>query len=498
MIFDTRKSGVLLHPSSLPGKFGIGTLGEEAFRFVDWLNEAGQKIWQILPLGPTDWSHSPYQSYSAFAGNPDLIDPATLAHQGLLSPTSLLDPPDFPKNRIDYKLLLPYREKLLQEAFHNFSSSGGFNTAEYQQFWDHNWWWLESWSLFDACRSNLPGCDWSQWKNPIRIRQENALSEHYQQFRESVEYSRFLQFIFFGQWFALKKYANEKEVFIFGDIPLYVAFNSADVWSNQSLFLLDKELRPTLVGGVPPDYFSKTGQLWGNPLFDWQKMKETGFQWWMARIHFNLRLFDMVRIDHFRGLESFWAIPAGEKTAINGSWKRAMGDEMLQLLQQQIGSLPIVAEDLGLITPEVDQLRKKFTLPGMKVMQFAFSGEPENNHLPHNYSSDFVAYTGTHDNNTTNGWLKSLKKEEKKQVENYLGSEQINAWHLIRKVEESVAQIAIIPMQDILGLPVTARMNKPGTVKGNWIWRMDPELQKKEYSTNLLEITKIFGRCGNI
>ncbi|MEI7421687.1 MAG: 4-alpha-glucanotransferase [Prolixibacteraceae bacterium] len=494
MIFDTRKSGVLLHPSSLPGNYGIGTLGEEAFRFVDWLNEAGQKIWQILPLGPTDWSHSPYQSYSAFAGNPDLIDLDLLNKEGLLSSVALQNPPDFPKDKIDYKILLPYREKLLKEAFLNFSSSGGFNTGEYHQFWEHNWWWLESWSLFDACRRNLPGTDWSKWKNPIKTRLEPALKDNYTLFRESVDFSRFLQFIFFKQWFALKRYANEKGVFILGDIPLYVAYNSADVWSNQSLFLLDEALQPTYVGGVPPDYFSKTGQLWGNPLFDWQKMKETGFQWWMARIHFNLRLFDLVRIDHFRGLESFWAVAAGEKTAINGSWMKANGDEMLQLLQQQLGSLPIVAEDLGLITHEVDQLRKKYALPGMKVIQFAFSDDPENNHLPHNYTKDFVAYTGTHDNNTTNGWLQSLKKNDLKQVEKYLGSEQLNSWHLIRKVEESVAQLAIIPMQDILGLLSTSRMNKPGTVKGNWIWRMDIELLKKDHGTKLLELTKLFGR----
>ncbi|HEY5510174.1 MAG TPA: 4-alpha-glucanotransferase [Prolixibacteraceae bacterium] len=494
MIFDTRKSGVLLHPSSLPGKYGIGSLGAEALKFVDWLNEAGQKIWQILPLGPTNRSHSPYQSYSAFAGNPGLIDLELLVREGLLSDKSLKNPPEFPIDKIDFKLVLPYREKLLKEAFLNFSASGGFNTGEYHQFWDQNWWWLESWSLFDACLNNLKGSNWSKWEKPIRLRQEIALSEHYRLLRESVEFSRFLQFIFFNQWFALKKYANEKGISIFGDIPLYVSYNSADVWSNQSLFLLNEDLSQKLVGGVPPDYFSKTGQLWGNPLFDWQRMKETGFQWWMARIHFNLKLFDLVRIDHFRGLESFWAVPAGEKTAINGSWMKANGEEMLQLLQQQIGTLPIVAEDLGLITPEVDQLRKKFNLPGMKVLQFAFSDEADNTHLPHNYTNDFVSYTGTHDNNTTAGWLQSLKKEEKRRVQNYLGSDELNSWHLIRKVEESVAQLAIIPMQDILELPSLARMNKPGTIKGNWIWRMDPALLTKEHGTKLLEITQLYRR----
>jgi 4-alpha-glucanotransferase len=273
-----------------------------------------------------------------------------------------------------------------------------------------------------------------------------------------------------------------------------VAFNSSDVWSNQSLFLLDENRQPSLVGGVPPDYFSETGQLWGNPLFDWNKMKEKGYDWWMARLHFNLRMFDMVRIDHFRGLESFWAIPAGEKTAINGSWMKANGEEMLQLLQQQIGTLPIVAEDLGLITPEVEQLRKKFNLPGMKVIQFAFSDEANNTHLPHNYSSDFVAYTGTHDNNTTIGWLKSLKIKEKAKVQSYLGGEALDNWQLIRKVEESVAQIAIVPMQDILSLNETGRMNKPGTTKGNWIWRMEQKKLKAFHGNQLKKLTELYGR----
>ena len=313
-------------------------------------------------------------------------------------------------------------------------------------------------------------------------------------FEEEVHYSRFLQYIFFAQWFALKNYANSKGISIFGDIPLYVAFNSSDVWSNQSLFLLDKNRQPSLVGGVPPDYFSETGQLWGNPLFDWNKMKEKGYDWWMARLHFNLRMFDMVRIDHFRGLESFWAIPAGEKTAINGSWMKANGEEMLQLLQQQIGSLPIVAEDLGLITPEVDQLRKKFNLPGMKVIQFAFSGDSGNTHLPHNYSDDFVAYTGTHDNNTTIGWINSLTNKERAKVQSYLGTEKLDNWDLIRKVEESVAQIAIIPLQDIQGLEGKARMNKPGTTRGNWIWRIESDQFNPAHTKELLKLTKLFNR----
>ncbi|MCK9640975.1 MAG: 4-alpha-glucanotransferase, partial [Prolixibacteraceae bacterium] len=282
MIINKRTSGILLHPSSLPGKYGIGSLGEEAYKFVDWLSESGQKVWQMLPLGPTDWSHSPYQAYSAFAGNPDLIDLDFLVKDGYLSLNELADPPAFPSGKIDFKTVLPYREKLLKTAFIAFKESRGFDSSGYHQFWDQHWWWLESWSLFDACRKNLPGKDWNDWEEALQLREDNALASYYTLFKEQIDYSRFLQYLFFGQWFALKTYANQKGVSIFGDIPLYVAYNSSDVWSNQSLFLLDEKREPTLVGGVPPDYFSETGQLWGNPLFDWPRMKERGFEWWMA------------------------------------------------------------------------------------------------------------------------------------------------------------------------------------------------------------------------
>ncbi len=498
MIVNNRASGILLHPSSLPGKYGIGTMGEEAYKFVDWLSEFGQKVWQMLPLGPTDRSHSPYQAYSAFAGNPDLIDLDFLVRDGYLTLNALVDPPAFPAGKVDFKAVLPYREKLLKTAFVAFKKSEGLDRSDYRQFWDQHWWWLESWSLFDACRTNLPCRDWNYWEEALQLREEIALASYYDRFKEEIEYSRFLQFIFFGQWFALKNYANRKGISIFGDIPLYVAYNSSDVWSNQSLFLLDEKRRPTLVGGVPPDYFSETGQLWGNPLFNWIRMKELGFEWWMARMHFNLRIFDLVRIDHFRGLESFWAIPAGEKTAIHGSWMKANGEEMLQLLQNQIGPLPIVAEDLGLITPEVHHLRKKFNLPGMKVLQFAFSEEADNTHLPHNYTADFVSYTGTHDNNTTKGWLQSLNQEELSGVQSYLGTETLDNWHLIRKSEESVAQLAIIPMQDILNLSASARMNKPGTTRGNWIWRMQQKQLKAAHGKQLLKLTRMYGRTDQI
>lgn len=494
MVPSKRASGILLHPSSLPGKYGIGSLGSAAYQFVDWLQEAGQQIWQMLPLGPTDWSHSPYQAYSAFAGNPDLIDLELLAADGLLTPTALANPPAFPTGKVQFATVIPYRETLLKKAYNQFKLTEGFQSEGYAHFWNEHWWWLESWSLFDACRGNLPGKDWSEWEAKLLLREPGALADCYHLFKETANYSRFLQYQFFKQWFNLKNYANAKGISLFGDIPLYVAYNSSDVWSNQNLFLLDEQRKPTLVGGVPPDYFSETGQLWGNPLYDWQKMKEQGYAWWMARLHFNLRMFDLVRIDHFRGLESFWAIPAGEKTAINGSWMKAGGEEMLQLLQQQIGTLPIIAEDLGLITPEVDQLRKKFNLPGMKVLQFAFSDGTANTHLPHNYSSDFAAYTGTHDNNTTAGWLSSLTSNEKVHVQSYIGGEIPESWHLIRLAEASVAQLCILPVQDLLNLPANARINTPGTTKGNWIWRLKPGLLKPRHGARLKELTDLYGR----
>lgn len=494
MNFEGRRSGVLLHPSSLPGISGIGTLGAEAYRFVDWLHLAGQKVWQILPLGPTDYSHSPYQSYSAFAGNPDLIDPGLLVKEGYLPAGALENPPVFPGEKVQFSALLPYRENLLRKAFAKFSSGHGFEKPGWWQFWDENSWWLDSWSLFDACTRHSKTTDWNGWDQELRGRQEIAMQEARLDFEEDVWFSRFLQYIFFSQWYSLKKYANEKGISIFGDLPLYVSYNSSDVWSNQHLFLLNPQRKPEMVGGVPPDYFSETGQLWGNPLYDWGRIKDDNFGWWMARLHFNLRMYDMVRIDHFRGLESFWAVPAEEKNAINGQWMKAEGDDMLNLLQQQIGSLPIVAEDLGLITEEVHQLRTKYRLPGMKVLQFAFSDEDNNPHLPHNHSQDFLVYTGTHDNNTTRGWLSSMPASEKERLKAYLGKESPSSATLIRKAMESVAHLAIIPMQDILNLGTSARMNTPGTIKGNWIWRMGPDMLTEESAEQMASLAKTYGR----
>jgi 4-alpha-glucanotransferase len=491
---EDRYSGILLHPTSLSGKYGIGSLGEEARHFLDWMADSGQKIWQILPLGPTDWSHSPYHCYSAFAGNSDLIDLDALVNAGMLEPEELKQNKTFPVSVIDYNLIRKFREPLLNKAFHRFRENGGFDSDDYLMFWNEHSWWLKSWSLFYACRKNLAGKDWSHWDEELIREDEKALNSIDLYYRDDVEYQKFLQFIFFRQWLSLKKYANEKGIKIFGDVPLYVAYNSADVWTNKDIFLLDDKRIPTMVAGVPPDYFSETGQLWGSPLYNWERLHQRRYDWWIARIHFNLRMFDLVRIDHFRGLESFWAVPYGEKTAVNGHWIRAQGDAILRILQSQLGHLPIIAEDLGMITDEVRELRKKYNLPGMKVLQFAFAHDATNEHLPHNYHKDFVAYTGTHDNDTTIGWLKSLKRKEAAHLKRYLGPGNIDHWKIIRAALSSVAQISIIPMQDILGLDSSARMNTPGTTKGNWKWRLSSSFDWEKEGQKLRELTLTYGR----
>jgi len=489
-----RASGILLHPTSLPGKYGIGSLGEEAYHFIDWLAGSGQKIWQILPLGPTDFSHSPYQCYSAFAGNSDLIDLDELVKIGLIDHEIKPPAKAFPPESVDYFHVRKFREPYLQQAFIRFREVGGFGWDDYQRFWQENSWWLEAWSLFYACRKNLKGKDWSYWEESLVRHKQDSLHLHYRIYREDVEYQRFMQFLFFKQWFSLKRYANRRDIKIFGDIPLYVSFDSADVWANQEIFMLDKSRKPVMVGGVPPDYFSETGQLWGNPLFDWKKLQNRNYDWWIARLHFNLNLFDLVRIDHFRGLESFWAIPFGEKTAVKGEWMKANGDGILRLLQSQIGHLPIIAEDLGTITPEVQHLRKKYHLPGMKVLQFAFASDAANEHLPHNYDLDFTAYTGTHDNDTTANWLTKLKGEERENLRHYFGTTGIDHWKMIRAVLGSVAQMTIIPLQDVLGLDASARMNTPGTIENNWRWRLSDTIDLKESGEKLKALTVLYNR----
>ncbi len=492
-----RKSGILLHITSLPGAEGTGTLGKEAFKFVDFLHDAGQKLWQILPLGPVGHGYSPYQCYSAFAGNPMLIDLELLVEEGLLTEDELYSMPKFLKKRVEFSKVEKWKCPVLRKAFEMFRGELFSNYRdEYYTFLDTHGWWLNDYAMFMSAKVHFgTEVSWSDWEDNIKFRNDNGLRELGGELSDEVEYRKFLQFLFFRQWFSLKRYANEKGIEIIGDVPLYVSGDSSDVWTNTDIFLLDRELNPTEVGGVPPDYFSETGQLWGNPVFNWPRLKEREYDWWMARLHFNLNMFNQVRIDHFRGLESFWSVPSGEENAINGRWVPAFGYEMLSLIKSQIGKLPFIAEDLGIITPEVDHLRESFDLPGMKVLQFAFTTDATNKDLPHNYEGNHVVYTGTHDNNTTLGWLKEVKDEEKLMVEKYVTKTDKQALtEVVEMALSSIAETAIIPMQDLLELDSDSRMNTPGTPTGNWGWRFQWSQLKKYQMEFIKELTEKYNR----
>jgi len=490
-----RSSGVLMHLSSLPNRYGIGTLGTDAFEFVDFLAETKQRFWQILPIGPTGYGNSPYQSYSVFAGNLLFISLESLVEDGLLGEELLLQYPEVSERKVEYDRVRAEKTILLRDAYENFKINFDDWKEDYYTFLGEHSWWLTDYALFQALKDANDGLRWNEWDDGLRKRDSHELDVAMLQHDAAINFHRFVQFVFFRQWFLLKNYANAKGVMILGDLPLYVSLDSSDVWGNQDIFMLDDNGRMTYVGGVPPDYFSETGQYWGCPVFDWKRLSERGYDWWAARVHFNLRMFDQVRIDHFRGLESFWAIPATEENAINGEWLPANGYEMLGLLKSQLGHLPLIAEDLGIITPEVETLRDAFGLPGMKVLQFAFASDSKNVNLPHNYSQNFVVYTGTHDNDTTLGWLKSATKDERKNLRRYFSS----AWSsvhrdLVEVAWASVAKVAIIPMQDLLELDGKHRMNTPGTVQDNWEWRMDWKMLKKSHREFLQGLTEKYNR----
>ncbi len=491
----TRSSGILLHISSLPNKHGIGTMGKEAYKFVDFLKNSGQKHWQILPIGPTGYGNSPYQAYSAFAGSTMLISLDKLVVDGLLSGKELGGLTALSIDKVEYDLVSQTKDSLLRKAFLVFKERFNDFKEDYYTFLGEHSWWLNDYALFMALKKREEETVWNEWEDQYKKRNVHELDFAHHEHAEEIYFQRFAQFVFFKQWFDLKKYANKQGVSFIGDLPLYISLDSSDVWANQDIFVLDEECVPTKVGGVPPDYFSETGQLWGCPVFDWNKLKERKYDWWMARMHFNLNMFDVIRIDHFRGLESFWSVPAEEETAIKGEWIPANGFEMLSLLKSQIGNLPIIAEDLGMITPEVHRLRNHFGLPGMKVLQFAFSTDATNEHLPHNYEKNYVVYTGTHDNDTTLGWAKSCTKKERKNLKKYynLNAKRITK-RLIEEAWASVADTAIIPLQDLLGLDSTARMNIPGTPTDNWEWRFKWSELKNGHAKYLREITKLYGR----
>lgn len=494
-----RSSGILLHPTSFPSRFGIGDLGPEAYRFVDFLAATGQRYWQILPLGPTGYGDSPYQCFSANAGNPLMISPERLRDIGLLTDADFNDTPDFPL-QVDFGWVIHAKTPLLRKACDNFQHQADSKlAADFEEFCQSKADWLDDYALFRAIKDAHGGISWHQWDRPIAHHKPEAIDQWYQKLAPEVFYHKFLQFEFFRQWTDLKHYANQKGIEIMGDLPIYLAHDSAEVWAHPDLFCLDEETGlPSLMAGVPPDYFSATGQLWGNPIYNWDYIQENDFKWWIQRFRGLFDRVDLVRIDHFRGFEAYWAVPLGEETAVNGEWKLAPGKELFKRLQQELGRLPIIAEDLGLITPEVEALRDEFEFPGMKVLHFAFDSETDNPYLPFNYDRNYVVYTGTHDNDTTVGWFNRRSPEEQGRVTRYLGCTSADGihWDLMRLAFSSVANQAITPLQDVLGLDSDARMNEPSRAMGNWGWRYSADALTDEVGHRLRAMTELYGRVA--
>ncbi|MDZ7954267.1 4-alpha-glucanotransferase [Nostoc sp. DedQUE09] len=495
-----RTSGILLHPTSFPSQFGIGDFGSEAYRFVDFLVESKQQLWQILPLGPTGDSNSPYASYSAIAGNPLLISPELLQKKGLLV-EDFTNLPKFSTERVDFSQVIQTKIPMLQKACKNFKTNAtSRQLQEFQEFCQSQAYWLDDYALFMALKDAHKGASWNAWEMAIAQRKPEAIEQWQQRLADEVFYHKYLQFEFFSQWLQLKRYANQRKIQILGDIAIYVAHDSADVWANPGNFCLDESTgEPALMAGTPPDYFSATGQLWGNPVYNWVRLQQENFKWWVQRFESMLNYVDLIRIDHFRGFQAYWAVKQGETTAINGRWIEAPGEAFFEVLKQKLGNLPIIAEDLGEISPEVYALRDRFEFPGMKILQFAFGdgSQAEKRFLPFNYQSNCIVYTGTHDNDTTVGWFNQLLPPEKEQVLGYLGcqSESGIHWDLIRLALSSVANQAIIPLQDVLGLSTEARMNFPGKNVGSWGWRYQSVALTVEISDRLKAMTETYGRA---
>lgn len=490
-----RTCGVLLHCTSLPSPHGIGDLGPAAYAWVDVLAQILQTWWQVLPLGPTGYGDSPYQCFSAFAGNPLLISPELLVSDGLLQPGDL-GGVEFPLNRVAFERVIPYKAGLTALAWERFCAGAGGGLAdEFEAFCGEHAAWLEEYALFMAIKEVQGGTSWQQWPSPLRLREPKALAAALRELHSQAMLHKFRQFLFFRQWQALRVYAHSRGVRLLGDMPIFVSIDSADVWSQPELFKLDAEGRPRVVAGVPPDYFSATGQLWGNPLYEWEVHRQTHYRWWIARLRATLGLVDCIRLDHFRGFEAAWEVPAGKPTAEEGAWVPGPGSELFEACRTAVGSLPLVAEDLGVITPEVDALRQQLGLPGMRVLQFAFGGARESRFLPHRFERHTVVYTGTHDNATTLGWYRRLTPDEHRNFRRYVpGTGDGPAWDLIRLAWASVAECAIAPLQDILSLGPEARMNLPGQPRGNWRWRFAPHMLRKSALDKLAELTAAYDR----
>lgn len=501
-----RASGILLHPSSLPGPFGIGDLGGEAYRFADFLTAGGQSLWQVLPLGPTGYGDSPYAGYSAFAGNTLLISPQQLFAENLISQDDL-DRIALVSPRVDFGHAHESKNAVLGRAYENFKgSSDAESRRAFAAFTAQHQGWLDDYALFRVLKQAHQGLAWHEWEAPLAHREESALQSAREKLSDQIEAHKFFQFLFFRQWSVLKTYCHDRGVRLIGDLPIFVAHDSCDVWTNPGQFKLDRDGRPSVVAGVPPDYFSETGQLWGNPIYDWDQMQADGFRWWIERVRATLQTVDIVRLDHFRGFAACWEIPAGDQTAERGEWVPAPGRELFRALGNELGELPIIAEDLGVITPDVEKLRDDFGFSGMRVLQFAFGGDSQNINLPHNYSTNCVAYTGTHDNDTTVGWFhggagsgstlsEAEIKTERDFCRKYLNSpdDELN-WAFIRAVLASVANTAIIPLQDVLGVGGEGRMNLPNSTDGNWGWRFADGDLTEEHARRLRELVVTYGR----
>ena len=486
-----RESGILMHITSLPGPYGVGTMGEEAFRFVDFLQEAGQHLWQILPLNPTGYGDSPYQAFSAYAGNPYLIDPGVLVGEGLLTEPEAAYCGR--QDRVDFGNLYATRFAMLRKAFGRFCQWEALDA-----FCAENGSWLPDYALYQALKEQKGGAPWYLWEAPLKFREPAALEKARQELAEEIRFHSFVQYLFFRQWAKLREYAHQKGVRFIGDVPIYVPYDSADVWQAPALFQLDESLAPTAVAGCPPDGFSQDGQLWGNPLYAWDAMAADGYSWWIDRLKAAGGLYDTVRIDHFRGLESYWSVPYGEQTARNGRWVKGPGMDLIRAIAEKLPQLQLIAEDLGFLTPEVLQLRDESGYPGMKVLEFAFDSREPSDYLPHTYTPNTVCYTGTHDNMTLTQWLQSANADTLAYAAEYMGlnREEGYGWGVIRTAMASVSQLCIVPMQDYLGLGEEARMNFPGTrSENNWTWRMQPGGLTYELAQKICRLTRLYGRC---
>ncbi len=496
---EGRESGILLHITSLPSDHGIGDLGPRAYRFADFLGESGQRLWQVLPLNPTNMMHgnSPYSSTSAFAGNPLLISPEIMVQEGLLLEGEIAPPNGLPQGRVDYSAVISCKEKLFGRAYARFLQRD--DQDEFLRFCSENEYWLHDFALFSAGKEHFQGSPWIGWSPDIRDRQPEALEALEEEIHDKVALEKFLQYQFHKQWQALRAYCNQQGIRIFGDVPIYVNHDSADMWTHRDLFKLDEANMPAFVAGVPPDYFSNTGQLWGNPVYSWDVLKDTHYAWWIQRLEHNLRLFDLVRVDHFRGFVAYWEVPADHETAVHGQWVEVPAEDFFSTLVRHFPSLPIIAEDLGIITQDVRDVMEAFGFPGMKLLIFAFGDDlPRNPYAPHNHVEDCLVYTGTHDNNTIRGWFENeTTPEDRERIFQYLGrrvkTEEISS-EMVSLAMMSVAKKAILPMQDVLGLGQEARMNLPATSEGNWEWRILNEQLSSQCAQELRRMTEIYGR----